>query len=63
MSNNKGTKEGGVGFLGLLQLAFIVLKLVGVIEWSWLWVLTPIWLPLLIIIIMVVIVTIKSWRK
>lgn len=62
MSNNKGTKEGGVGFLGLLQLAFIVLKLVGVIEWSWLWVLTPIWLPMLIII-MVVIVTIKSWRK
>lgn len=63
MSNNKGTKEGGVGFLGLLQLAFIILKLVGVIEWSWLWVLTPIWLPMLIIIIMVVIVTIKSWRK
>ena len=63
MSNNKGTKEGGVGFLGLLQLVFIVLKLVGVIEWSWLWVLTPIWLPTLIVIIMVVIVIIKSWRK
>ena len=36
----------GVGFTGLLQIAFIVLKLCGVVKWSWLWVLAPIWVPL-----------------
>lgn len=35
----------GVGFLGLLALLFIGLKLGGVIQWSWLWVLAPLWLP------------------
>lgn len=37
--------EGGIGFLGLLTLLFIGLKLTGVILWSWWWVLAPIWLP------------------
>lgn len=37
--------SGGVGFFGLLTVAFIVLKLTGVIAWSWLWVLSPIWIP------------------
>lgn len=36
----------GVGFTGLLTLVFIVLKLTGVISWSWLWVLSPIWISL-----------------
>ena len=34
---------GGVGFLGLLALLFIGLKLTGHIDWSWLWVLAPLW--------------------
>jgi len=38
--------SGGVGFGGLLTIVFIVLKLVGVISWSWLWVLSPIWIPI-----------------
>lgn len=33
----------GVGFCGLLTIAFIVLKLTDVIAWSWLWVLSPLW--------------------
>lgn len=36
---------GGIGFGGLLLLVFIVLKLTGVISWSWWWVLAPLWLP------------------
>ena len=36
-------KKGGMGFLAVLTLIFITLKLVGVIEWPWLWVLAPIW--------------------
>lgn len=35
-----------IGIGGLLGLIFIVLKLCGVISWSWLWVLCPIWGPL-----------------
>ena len=37
-------------------LMFIVLKLLKVINWSWLWVLAPIWIPI-IITIMIVIIT------
>lgn len=36
--------SGGVGFAGLLTVAFIVLKLCGVITWSWWWVLSPMWI-------------------
>ena len=45
--NNDGG-SGGIGFCGLLTIAFIVLKLTGVISWSWVWVLAPIWIPLAI---------------
>jgi hypothetical protein len=36
--------SGGIGFTGLLVIAFIVLKLTHFIAWSWLWVLSPIWI-------------------
>lgn len=46
-SDNKSGGRSGMGCLGffavLLGVAFIVLKLVGVIDWSWWWVLAPIW--------------------
>jgi len=37
-----------VDFLSVLCILFIFLKLFKIIDWSWLWVLSPIWLPLLI---------------
>lgn len=37
--------ESGIGLSGLLLVTFIVLKLVGVISWSWIWVLSPFWIP------------------
>ena len=42
--------SGGIGFCGLLTIAFIVLKLCKVISWSWLWVLSPLWLPVAILL-------------
>lgn len=39
-------KAGGISFLGLLQVAFIVLKLCSVITWSWALVLIPLWISL-----------------
>jgi hypothetical protein len=38
--------SGGIGFCGVLTIAFIILKLTGVITWSWLWVLSPVWMPI-----------------
>lgn len=35
---------GGIGFPGLLAIVFIVLKLTGEIDWSWWWVLSPVWI-------------------
>ena len=44
MSEKKQVNSGGVGFLGLLTILFIGLKLTGYIAWSWWWVLSPIWI-------------------
>jgi hypothetical protein len=41
MSNNSGSSSGGVGCFGVVQIVFIILKLVGVIDWSWWWVMSP----------------------
>jgi hypothetical protein len=41
---SNGGKSGGVGFTTLLALLFIGLKLTGYIAWSWVWVLSPIWI-------------------
>ena len=38
--------KGGMSFLEVLLLVFIVLKLCKVINWSWWWVLSPIWIPI-----------------
>ena len=32
-----------IGVMGLLGVAFIVLKLLDVITWSWFWVTAPLW--------------------
>ena len=45
MSNSK---SNGVSFSSLLTIVFIVLKLTGVIDWSWVWVLSPAWISLLL---------------
>lgn len=37
------SSSGGIGFFGLLAIVFITLKLLGYINWSWFWVLSPIW--------------------
>lgn len=39
------TTNSGIGFTGLLAILFIGLKLGNVIDWSWWWVLSPLWIP------------------
>jgi len=47
---------GGIGFFGILTIVFIVLKLLGIITWSWLWVLAPTWIPIAIVLLIFIIV-------
>ena len=68
MSNSKsGSSSGGIGFTGLLTIVFIVLKLTGYISWSWVWVLSPIWISIILVILFIVIaggvMIISSARK
>lgn len=42
--------NAGFPVAGVLGLIFITLKLCGVIGWSWLWVLSPFWLPFAIVL-------------
>ena len=47
---SKQTSSGGIGFFGLLTIVFITLKLTGFINWSWVWVLSPLWFPIIILL-------------
>ena len=44
----------GMGFFSVLSLIFIVLKLCNVIQWSWIWVLSPIWISWIITLILII---------
>lgn len=50
--------NGGIGFLGALTILFIALKLTHVIDWSWWWVLSPIWIPVAVVLGIIAIVAI-----
>lgn len=43
----------GLGLASVLTIVFIVLKLMGVISWSWVWVLAPLWIDLIITLVIV----------
>jgi hypothetical protein len=51
MTDSKSSSSGGIGFCGLLAIVFITLKLCGVINWSWWWVLSPLWIGLALVLL------------
>lgn len=53
-------KERGIGFLGLLTIVFIALKLMEYIEWGWIWVVSPLWVPIALAIAIVLFILIAS---
>lgn len=61
--NTSNTTSSGIGFTGLLQVAFIVLKLIGVINWHWVWVLSPTWISAIIVILVLLVVFIIAFIK
>lgn len=50
MSESK-TNTGGISFIGLLTILFIALKLTNYINWSWWWVLSPMWISLSLLLL------------
>ncbi|RXZ77964.1 hypothetical protein EBB07_28300 [Paenibacillaceae bacterium] len=54
MKNNKIRSNNGVGFTGMLAIVFIALKISGYILWSWWWVLSPIWINVLIVMLVMI---------
>lgn len=62
-NNNKQATRTGISFTGALTLIFITLKLTHVIDWSWAWVLAPLWIPLALFIVIVIIVFIVYMNR
>lgn len=62
---NSSTSSGGIGFIGLLTILFIGLKLTGYIDWSWWWVLSPIWGVFLFLVLLIggAAIFTQPWRK
>lgn len=44
-ASSTSSNAGGISFLSMLTIVFVILKLTGVIGWSWWWVLAPTWIP------------------
>jgi len=51
MSRYDSSSRSGLSTWGVLLIVFVVLKLIGVINWGWGWVLAPLWIPVVIVII------------
>ena len=47
--DNNSSSGGKLGFVSILQLIFITLKLLGKISWRWLWVLSPTWISIMLL--------------
>ena len=52
--DNNTKSNSGIGFVGVLTLIFITLKLLGKITWSWIWVLSPLWISLIIALVIII---------
>ena len=72
-NNNEINVTVGGGFSGLLFIAFLILKLCNIIDWSWWWVTAPLWMPLAFVIVVSIVCVIvlaiseaienRRWRK
>ncbi len=64
MKENKSVSISiGGGFSGALTIAFIVLKLCHVIDWPWIWVLSPLWISFAIAIVIIGIILLVFFIK
>jgi hypothetical protein len=59
--SSSSSSSGGIGFIGLLQLLFIGLKLTGYINWSWWWVMSPFLICFGIVVALLLIYALESY--
>lgn len=62
MSSNQVVSSGGIGFSGLLFIVFLVLKLTGVINWSWWWITAPLWGSFAIGLVILAVIFMLFWK-
>lgn len=60
---DNNTVRSGINFFEVLGIVFIILRLCGVIDWPWVWVLAPIWVPIGLWLLAVLIAIIVAARK
>lgn len=67
---NNNSAAGGSSLGTVLTLVFVILKLTGVIDWSWWWVLSPIWIPFSLVFVIFLVATLfimfndrEVWRR
>ena len=63
INNSSRASASASGGIGLLTIAFIVLKLCHIIEWSWLWVLSPLWITAALVVLVVVVLLVVFARN
>ena len=60
MGDGSNGTSGGIGFFGLLAVVFITLRLLGQISWPWVWVLSPIWIPVAVAVVILLAVVVAG---
>ncbi len=56
--SSSSSSSSGIGLSGMLTVLFVGLKLTNYIDWSWWWVLSPLWIPIVVILIAAILLTI-----
>lgn len=60
MSKKVGYTSGGIGFCGTLFIVFFVLKVLNLLDWSWVWIFAPLWIPVALVILLLIIALIVA---
>lgn len=59
---NDNVSNSGIGFVGLLQILFIALKLMGYISWEWWKVLLPLIIESVYIVLLIIVIVLKEFK-
>lgn len=64
MSNTSSSSSNGIGLVGMTFIVFLVLKLVGVINWSWWWVTAPLWIAtgIVVFVLLIILAIYLIWK-
>lgn len=60
---SSSSSSGGIGFVGLLTILFIALKLTNYIDWSWWWVLSPLWIAAIVGVVCIGVIVYLAFKS